>query len=126
MKKAVTYIVKLILKINLSHRKAGDNEFYRPKGAKMKLYLLQKNKLILRTVFFICSLFYLDFHLQSGILGGGTIQFVLFSFPLAFVFNILMLAINFKRIRAIFFALISAFILSLCSILVSENGSEHH
>ena len=47
----------------------------------MKLYLLQKSELILGTVFFICSLSYLDFYLQSGILGGGTIQFVLFSFP---------------------------------------------
>jgi hypothetical protein len=97
----------------LSHRKASDNEFYRPKGAKMKLYLLQKSELILGTVFLVCSLSYLDFYLQSGILGGGTIQFVLFSFPLALAFNILMLAVNFKRTRAIFFALIGAFVLCI-------------
>ena len=105
------FSIKLILKINLSHRKASDNEFYRPKGAKMKLYLLQKSELILGTVFLICSLFYLDFYFELGILRDGTIGFVIFSFPLAFVFNILMLAINFKRTRAIFFALIGAFIL---------------
>lgn len=114
------FSIKLILKINLSHRKAGDNEFYRPKGAKMKLYLLQKSELVLGTVFFICSLFYLDFYLQSGILGGETIQFVLFSFPLALAFNILMLAVNFKRTRAIFFALIGAFILCIFNIFGSS------
>ena len=77
----------------------------------MKLYLLQKSELILGTVFFICSLFYLNFYFELGILRDGTIQFVLFSFPLALAFNILTL--NFKRTRAIFFALIGAFILCI-------------
>ena len=81
----------------------------------MKLYLLQKSELILGTVFFICSLFYLNFYFELGILRDGTIQFVLFSFPLALAFNILMLAINFKRTRAIFFALIGAFVLCICN-----------
>lgn len=114
------FSIKLILKINLSHRKAGDNEFYRPKGAKMKLYLLQKSELVLGTVFFICSLFYLNFYFELGILREGTMGFVIFSFPLAFVFNILMLAINFKRTRAIFFALIGAFILCIFNIFGSS------
>ena len=81
------FSIKLILKINLSHRKASDNEFYRPKGAKMKLYLLQKSELFLGIIFFICSLSYLNFYLQSSILG--------------------------ERTRAIFFALIGAFILCI-------------
>ena len=38
------FSIKLILKINLSHRKASDNEFYRPKGAKMKLVFNEINK----------------------------------------------------------------------------------
>ncbi|WP_276710692.1 hypothetical protein [Campylobacter rectus] len=79
----------------------------------MKLYLLQKSELILGTVFFICNLFYLDFYFELGILRDGTIGFVTFSFPLALAFNISMLAVNFKRTRAIFFALIGAFVLCI-------------
>ena len=79
----------------------------------MKLYLLQKSELILGTIFLVCSLFYLDFYFELGILRDGTIGFVAFSFPLALAFNILMLAINFKRTRAIFFALIGAFVLCI-------------
>ena len=48
----------------------------------MKLYLLQKSELILGTVFLVCSLFYLDFYFELGILRDGTIGLVAFSFPL--------------------------------------------